>query len=29
MKGKPFEKGLFCDTCGKRIQDSEQSQHQH
>ena len=25
----PFEKGLFCTTCGKRIGKGEETEHQH
>lgn len=29
MHKKPFEKGLYCETCKKRIKEEERSQHQH
>ncbi|OGY25218.1 MAG: hypothetical protein A2134_02195 [Candidatus Woykebacteria bacterium RBG_16_39_9b] len=29
MYGIPFEKGLFCTTCQRKIEASEQDQHQH
>ena len=29
MHGNPFEKGIYCTTCEKRIQEGEESDHQH
>lgn len=29
MHDKPFEKGIYCTYCQKRIEEDEQSQHQH
>lgn len=29
MYGQPFEKGLYCTTCQKRIAEDEQGEHQH
>lgn len=29
MHDKPFERGLFCVSCEKRIGEEEKDQHQH
>jgi len=29
MHNEPFEKGLYCPTCERRITESEQGSHQH
>ena len=29
MHQKPFEKGLYCTGCEKRIEESEKEEHQH
>lgn len=29
MHQKPFEKGIYCTTCKKRIQEGEEGDHQH
>lgn len=29
MHDKPFEKGLYCSSCEKRISEEEKDQHQH
>lgn len=29
LHGQPFEKGLYCTTCGRKITTQEESQHNH
>ena len=29
MYGKRFEKWLYCHTCGKKIEEGQESEHQH
>lgn len=29
MHGKPFEQGLYCSTCKKRVTEEEKEEHQH
>ncbi|MEX0616350.1 MAG: hypothetical protein WD231_00890 [Candidatus Woykebacteria bacterium] len=29
MHKEPFEKGLYCTTCQKRVSEAEKDQHQH